>query len=191
MKRKFKNLFYFFLLFLFSCDPMYFDDNQLSVNFVTQMAKELPDQDSDWWVDLFDCAPEDPNIHPGALEIPDNCIDEDCDGLDDHLLEDGGIILVDCDTNSDENTEIDTNTELNTDMDSALDSDSITDTNMETDGTTDDSENTDAIVDSDTNTTDETPSAMEEEISQPILTKCHCALLGHPDYGFISKRLLR
>lgn len=29
---------------------------------------------------LGDCAPEDPSIHPGALELPDDGVDQDCDG---------------------------------------------------------------------------------------------------------------
>ena len=42
----------------------------------------LVDSDGDGVPDLVDCAPDDPTIFPGATDLPDDGIDQDCNGAD-------------------------------------------------------------------------------------------------------------
>lgn len=60
---------------------------------------ELVDADGDLYTSDVDCDDSDPTINPGAEEIANNNIDENCDGLIDVLDADGDGFLddVDCD----------------------------------------------------------------------------------------------
>ena len=56
------------------------------------------DTDGDGYVDYDDCADDDPDIYPGAPEIPYDDIDQDCTGVDLNDLDgDGAVRRDDCD----------------------------------------------------------------------------------------------
>jgi hypothetical protein len=57
--------------------------------------------DEDWWCEELDCDDSDPDVNPGADEVPDNGIDDDCDGYTDEEEPDTG---TDIDTDSDTDT---------------------------------------------------------------------------------------
>ena len=40
------------------------------------------DTDGDGWSDTLDCGPTDPTVSPSGVELPDDGIDQDCDGVD-------------------------------------------------------------------------------------------------------------
>jgi arylsulfatase A-like enzyme len=56
-----------------------------SGSIVYQGLERLLDRDGDGAMDLFaggDCQPDDGSVYPTAIEVPDNGVDEDCDGGD-------------------------------------------------------------------------------------------------------------
>ena len=54
----------------------------LLVGCIGGAGQDSYDFDGDGSTDSEDCAPEDPSIHPGADDPPDDGVDQDCDGCD-------------------------------------------------------------------------------------------------------------
>jgi hypothetical protein len=48
---------------------------------------ECTDADGDGWCLPFDCDDTNPDVHPGAIEVPGDFIDNDCDGETDEIVD--------------------------------------------------------------------------------------------------------
>ncbi len=94
---------------------IYFDNNPA---VVTNTTKNIlyPDMDGDGYFSVEDCNEEDININPGAEEVANNDVDEDCDGV---------ALIIDNDMdgfNSDEDCD-DENPDINPDAEEIINND--------------------------------------------------------------------
>ena len=75
-------------------------DTVASCETVEASAELEPDRDADGFDAPADCDDHDPLIKPGVLDVPENGIDEDCNGADARILDrdgDGFNVPQDCD----------------------------------------------------------------------------------------------
>ncbi|NYD43204.1 MopE-related protein [Nocardioides panaciterrulae] len=70
----------------------------------THLALCGGDSDNDGWDDEADCAPYDSSINPGAVDVPNDGIDQNCDGHD--LVVGTGVIQVTLLWNNDDDLDL-------------------------------------------------------------------------------------
>jgi hypothetical protein len=58
------------------------DCDSVSITDIGAWEYAVPDSDGDGYDDCSDCAPNNPDINPGAMEIKHDAIDQDCNGYD-------------------------------------------------------------------------------------------------------------
>jgi hypothetical protein len=116
------------------------------------------DDDGDGWGDWQDCASLSPSIHPGAAEICDDGLDNDCDELFD-MFDD------DCFGGDDDDSAIDDDDSASDDDDSAIDDDDVTPD--DDDATADDDDATPDDDDATADDDDASPPADDDDAVPP------------------------
>ena len=75
----------------FDCEEMQFDLGDCD-EFIT-------DADGDGFDETVDCDDNDPSVNPGAFDIPNDGIDQNCDGEDSSSGDCSSFELLDCNNN--------------------------------------------------------------------------------------------
>ena len=87
--------------FILENESAFYEVQSATLTIIDYKNNSCIDQDMDGYSEVYDCDDIDTNINPDAIEIPDNGIDENCDGYDSlDKDEDGYYGADDCDDNN-------------------------------------------------------------------------------------------
>ena len=128
-----------------------------------------------WSAVADDCADDDDGIHPGALDVPGDSIDQDCSGADEPLPDPTGATASTATTGGTGMADTDTDSDSDADTDSDSDSDADTDSDSDSDADTDSDSDRPADTDSDPDSTGVEPTPVS---AADVVPAAGCACDG-------------